>query len=218
MKLDHDPTGTVPAGYCVKSADETEPSIKRVRLPARPAFPTRVTRPRVKRHRILRLMSLLLLIALLFALVRLIASVSATDDQLLVRLGSQGTATVDLRQSLPISPYLFGANVFPELYTSSADHSSGFMSYDPAITTGLRSAHLHLLRFPGGGWGDEHLLSYDQLNAFSVLLSQVGADGMIQAQLTGITGRHTSLIDRANLAGPCADYLHNPPRYPPKGK
>ena len=62
------------------------------------------------------------------------------------------------------------------------------MSYGPAITTGLRSAHLNLLRFPGGGWGDEHLLSYDQLNAFSVLLSQVGAEGMIQARLSGPIG------------------------------
>jgi hypothetical protein len=218
MKLDHDPNETTPAAYEGQSEEETQPSLKRVHLPAQPAFPTRVPRPRVKRHRILRLMSLLLLIALLVALVRLIASVSATDDQLLVRLGDQGTATVDLRQSLPISPYLFGANVFPELYTSSADHSSGFMSYGPAITTGLRSAHLHLLRFPGGGWGDEHLLSYDQLNAFSVLLSQVGAAGMIQAQLTGITGRHTSLIDRANLAGRWVDYMNNPRSYLRKGK
>ena len=213
MKLDHDPNETVPSAYAGQSADETEPSLKRVHLPAQPAFPTRVTRPRVKRHRILRLMSLLLLIALLFALVRLIASVSATDDQLLVRLGSQGTATVDLRQSLPISPYLFGANVFPELYTSSADHSSGFMSYGPAITTGLRSAHLHLLRFPGGGWGDEHLLSYDQLNAFSVLLSQVGADGMIQARLSGPIGNVplnlASLTARADLAGRWVDYMNN---------
>src|SRR5258708_11746958 len=163
-------------------------------------------------------MSLLLLIAFLFAILRVTAHVSATDQHVLLRLVSQGTATVDLRQSLPISPYLFGANVFPELYTSSADHSSGFMSYGPAITTGLRSAHLHLLRFPGGGWGDEHLLSYDQLNAFSVLLSQVGADGMIQAQLTGITGRHTSLIDRANLAGRWVDYMNNPRSYLRKGE
>src|SRR5258707_12564256 len=153
MKLDHDPNETVPAAYEGQSEDETQPSLKRVNLPAQTVFPNRVPRPRVKRHRILRLISVLLLSALLVGLVRVIASVSATDDQLLVRLGSQGTATVDLRQSLPISPYLFGANVFPEIYTSSADHSSGFISYHPAITTGLRIAHLHLLRFPGVGSG-----------------------------------------------------------------
>ena len=214
MKLDHDPNEIVPSAYYEgQSEDETQPSLKRVHLPAQPAPPMRVSRPRVKRHRILRLMSIILLIALIFALVRLIASVSATDDQLLVRIGDQGTATVDLRQSLPISPYLFGANVFPELYTSSADQSSGFMSYSPDITTGLRSAHLNLLRFPGGGWGDEHLLSYDQLNAFSVLLSQVGAEGMIQARLSGPIGNVSlnlaSLTARADLAGSWVDYMYN---------
>src|SRR5260370_14339917 len=209
MKLNHDPGGTVPPAYEGQSEEETAPRLKRIHLPAQPAPPMRVTRPRVKRHRILRLMSLILLIALLFALVRLIASVSATNDQLLVRIGDQGTATVDLRQGLPISPYLFGANVFPELFTTSPDQSTGFMSYSPAITTGLRSARLNLLRFPGGGWGDEHLLSYDQLKAFTVLLSQVGAEGMIHAQLTGITGRHTSLTARADLARSCVDYMNN---------
>src|SRR5258708_17329891 len=217
MKLNHDPGGTVPPAYEGQSEEETAPRLKRTHLPAQPAPPMRVTRPRVKRHRILRLMSLILLIALLFALVRLIASVSATNDQLLVRIGDQGTATVDLRQGLPISPYLFGANVFPELYTSSADQSSGFMSYSPAITTGLRSARLNLLRFPGGGWGDEHLLSYDQLNAFSVLLSQVGAEGMIQAQLTGLPGRQTSLTARAELAGHWGGSMNNPRSYLRKG-
>ncbi len=213
MKFDHDPNETVPATYEGQSEEETQPSLKRIHLPAQPALPTRLSPPRVKRHRILRLMSLILLIALLFALVRLISSVSATDDQLLVRLGDQGTATVDLRQSLPISPYLFGANVFPELYTSSADQSSGFMSYDPSITSALRNAQLNLLRFPGGGWGEQHLLSYDQLNAFSVLLSQIGAQGMIQARLSGPIGNFplnlASLTARADLAGSWVDYMNN---------
>src|SRR6266446_10554389 len=222
MKFDHDPNETVPATYEGQSEEETQPSLKRIHLPAQPALPTRLSPPRVKRHRILRLMSLILLIALLFALVRLISSVSATDDQLLVRLGDQGTATVDLRQSLPISPYLFGANVFPELYTSSADQSSGFMSYSSSITTGLRSAQLNLLRFPGGGWGEEHLLSYDQLNAFSVLLSQVGAEGMVQARLSGPVGHSGNyvalLANRATLAGDWVDYMNNPRSSLRKGK
>ena len=214
MKLDHDPNETVSAAYEGQSEEETQPSLKRVTLPAQPAPPMRVSRPRVKRHRILRIMSIILLIALIFALVRLISSVSATDDQLLVRLGDQGTATVDLRQSLPISPYLFGANVFPELYTGSLDqNNTGFMSYGPAIIAGLRNAQINLLRFPGGGWGEEHLLSYDQLNAFSVLLSQVGAEGMIQARLSGPIGNVplnlASLTARADLAGSWVDYMNN---------
>jgi len=222
MKLDHDPNDTVPSAYAGQSEDETEPRLKRIHLPAQPALPTRLSQPRVKRHRILRIMSIILLIALIFALVRLISSVSATDDQLLVRIGDQGTATVDLRQGLPISPYLFGANVFPEMYTSSADQSTGFMSYDPSITTGLRNAQLNLLRFPGGGWGEEHLLSYDQLNAFSVLLSQVGAEGMIQARLSGPIGNVplnlASLTARADQAGRWVDYMNNPRSYLRKGK
>ncbi len=218
MKLNHDPSETVPAAYEGQSEEEeeeTQPRLKRVNVTARPASPARVTRPRARRRRILRIMSILLLIALLFVLVRLISNLSAADDQLLVRLGSQGTAIVDLRQGLPISPYLFGANVFPELYTSSVDQSStGFMSYGPSITAGLRNAQINLLRFPGGGWGEEHLLSYDQLNAFSVLLSQVGADGMIQARLSGPIGNGpnnlASLTNRADLAGRWVDYMNNP--------
>jgi hypothetical protein len=221
MKLDHDPNETVPAAYEGQSEEETQPRLKRINLPLQPAPPVRVSRPRVKRHRILRIMSIILLIAFIFALVRLIASVSATNDQLLVRIGDQGTATVDLRQGLPISPYLFGANVFPELYTSSADQSTGFMSYSPSITNGLRNAQLNLLRFPGGGWGEEHLLSYDQLNAFSVLLSQVGAEGMIQARLSGPIGNVplnlASLTARADLAGRWVDYMNNPRSYLRKG-
>ncbi len=67
---------------------------------------------------------------------------------------------VDLRQGTPISPYLIGANVFPETTTSSADaKNNGFMSYGPTITNGLIQAKVKLLRFPGGSWGEEHLLS-----------------------------------------------------------
>ena len=214
MKRSHDPSETAPAAYEGQSEEETEPKLKRINLPAQPALPTRLSRPRVKRHRILRIISIILLIALILVLVRLISSLSATDDQLLVRIGSQGTAIVDLRQGLPISPYLFGANVFPEIYTSSVDQSTGFMSYSPPITSGLRNAQLNLLRFPGGGWGEEHVLSYDQLNAFSTLLSEVGADGMIQARLSGPIGNGpnnlASLTARADLAGRWVDYMNNP--------
>jgi len=160
-------------------------------------------------------MNIILLITLIFALVRLASILSATDDQLRLSLGSQGTALVDLRQSSAISPYLFGANVFPKISSDSVDQRySGFMNYSSPITSGLRNAHINLLRFPGGSWGEEHLLSYDQLNDFSVLLSEVGADGMIQVPLTGPTGKSShvlaSLVDRANLAGRWVDYMNNP--------
>ena len=223
MKRNHDSGGTVPAAYEGQSAEETAPRRERVSLPGQPASPARVTRPDVRRRRTLRIMSLILLLALLFALVRLISILSAADDQLLVRIGNQERALVDLRQGSPISPYLFGANVFPELYTSSMDREyTGFMSYSPAITTGLRSAQLNLLRFPGGGWGEQHLLSYDQLNAFSVLLSQVGAEGMVQVRLSGPVGHSGNyvalLVNRATLAGDWVDYMNNPRSSLRKGK
>jgi hypothetical protein len=215
MKFDHDPNETVPATYDKQSEEEdTKPKLKRINLGAQPASPIRLPQPRVKRRRTLRIMGIILLIALIFALVRLISNLSATDDQLLVRIGNQGTAIVDLRQGLSISPYLFGANVFPEMNTNSVDQSTGFMSYSPSVANGLQNAHINLLRFPGGGWGDEHILSYDQLNAFSILLSEVRADGMIQARLSGPIGNDSynlaSLTDRANLAGRWVDYMNNP--------
>ncbi len=215
MKLNHDPGEAVPVAHegQIEEGEDTEPALKRVNLTAPPFSPIRLPQPRVKRRRALRIISIILLIALIFALVRLIANLSATDDPLLVRIGNQGTAIVDQRQSLPISPYLFGANVFPEFNTNSVDQVNGFMDYSSPITDGLRNAHIKLLRFPGGGWGEEHLLSYDQLNAFSVLLSKLGADGMIQARLSGHVGNGLnnlgSVLDRANLAGRWVDYMNN---------
>ncbi len=215
MKLSDNPGGTVPAAHNGQSKERTLSTLTRENFATQTATPSRLSQPRVKSHRVLRIMSIILLIMLIFALVRLSPVLSAIDDQLLVSPGSQGTALVDLRQSLPISPYLYGANVFPEIGSNSMDQRfSGFMSYSPSITSGLRNAHVHLLRFPGGNWGDEHLLSYDQLNDFSVLLSEVGADGMIQVPLSGPTGNSShdpaSLIDRATLAGRWVDYMNNP--------
>ena len=216
MKLDHDQDENVPAAYERKSevGEDTEPALKRINIKVPSVSRVRVSQPRIKRRRTLRIISLILIILLIFVLVRLISNLSAADDQLLVRIGDQGTATVDLRQSLPISPYLFGVNVFPKFNTNSVDQVNGFMDYSSPVTDGLKNAHIDLLRFPGGGWGEEHLLSYDQLNAFSALLSKIGADGMIQARLSGPVGNSpynlASLMDRANLAGRWVDYMNNP--------
>jgi hypothetical protein len=104
--------------------------------------------------------------------------------------------------------------ISPKFNTNSVDQVNGFMDYSSPITNGLRNAHINLPRFPGVGWGEEHLLSYDQLNAFSVLLSKLGADGMIQARLPGPIGKGLnnleSLINRAHLAGRWVDYMNNP--------
>jgi hypothetical protein len=177
-------------------------------------FTPRLLRPPAKYRGLLHTLIILLVILLILATVRLSSVFSGTNDQLLVRLG-HSMITVDLRQSSPISPYLLGANAFPELHTHSLDQSfNGFMNYGTPITKGLHDAHTNLLRFPGGIWGEEHILSNDQLNAFAVLLSQVGAEGMVQARISGpITGYTdqsvTTLQSRANLAGNWVDYMNN---------
>jgi hypothetical protein len=167
LKLDHDPGESAPAAHegQIEEGEETEPALKRVNLTSPPFSPMRFPQPRVKRHRTLRIVAMILLIALIFALVRLIANLNPSDDQLLVRIGDQGTGIVDLRQGLPISPYLFGANVFPEFSTISVDQVNGFMDYTSPVTDGLRNAHINLLRFPGGGWGVELLIGENMLLA-----------------------------------------------------
>jgi hypothetical protein len=188
----------------------------RENLTRQPISLLRSLKPFVGYRRLFRIVSILLLILLIFLLVHVSTTIlSGADDQLLVRIGNQGTTIVDLRQGFPVSPYLFGANVFPEQNTSSVDQKyNGFMSYSPPVANGLQNAHIQLLRFPGGTWGEDHLLSYDQLNAFSALLSQTGAEGMIQTRLSGPVGHSgnqvASLVSRVNLADNWVDYMNNP--------
>lgn len=177
----------------------------------RPELP----KPPVRSRNLLRVLLVLIVILLIFAAIRLNTTLSASDDQLLVQIGNQSPATVDLSQSLPISPDLFGVNTFPEIGTRSLDQEhSGIMSYSPLVSGGLQDAHIKLLRFPGGAWGEQHLLSYDQLNAFSTLLSQTGSEGMIQARLSGQVGHSgqyvNTLFNRATLAADWVDYMNNP--------
>src|SRR5947209_107929 len=176
--------------------------------------PHRTTPASTQRRRVLGIMSALLLIIFILAGVRLAALASAGNDELLVRVGNQQVVTLDLRQSLPISPDLLGTNVFPLSGTRSADNAQGFMDYSPPLTAGLTDAHITLLRFPGGKWGEEHSLSLDQLSAFSTLLQETHADGMVQAQLSGpIQGNSSDLTDvasRAAVAGRWVDFLNNP--------
>jgi hypothetical protein len=172
-----------------------------------------------RRRRVFVLVSALLLITLIFAAVRVTSVLSGNDDQLVLKVGDQQQALVDLRQSVPISPYLFGVNVFPKDQTNSVDQNyTGFMSYGPQVVNGLQNANIKLLRFPGGSWGEDqpnqnHILSLEQLYDFSTLLNQVGADGMIQARLSNpidATGKPATLAERANLAGRWVDFMSNP--------
>lgn len=194
-----------------------EPTSQR-RTPARqvaPAIAIRSGSANLFARRLPRIVAVLLIMLLVVIFVRLSTSVTLTGDGLLAQVGNQGSALIDLRQSMPISPYLFGANVFPKSLTSSLDHSdTGFMNYSAPVVDGLRNARVKLLRFPGGKWSEEHVLSFDQLNAFSELLSQTGAKGMIQARLSGPIGTSVpgleSLAGRADLAGRWVDFMNNP--------
>jgi hypothetical protein len=159
-------------------------------------------------------MSVLLFIILIFAAVRLAAFATATNDELQVRVGSQQVVTLDLRQSLAINPDILGANVFPQIGTSSQDKASGFMDYSSPLSTGLQDAHVKLLRFPGGKWGEDHLLTLDQLSAFSTLLNETDADGMVQVRVSGPTGggfnELTALTSRIQVATRWIDFMNNP--------
>jgi hypothetical protein len=195
--------------------------LKPVQVPQKSTMTARATphlllSRRLDRHRRLTLVIGVLLIGLLALLVvRAGAIWSATDDRLVVQIGGQASTLVDLRQSSPISPYLFGTNVFPETSTRSVDgYGTGFMSYGAPVTNGLRNARVNLLRFPGGNWGEEHLLSYDQLNSYSALLEKTGSQGMIQVRLSGSMNNSVadlqSQANRADLAGRWVDYMNNP--------
>ena len=178
--------------------------------------PRRVPPDTKRRRNILTLLSVVFLVALIFAALRLGAIASGSDDTLQLHIGSQQGATIDLRQvsATPISPYLLGTNVFPLAGSSSiGEVSSGFMNYTSFMSTNLRDMNVKLLRYPGGKWGDDHVLSFAQLDDFSRILNQTGSDGMLQAHITGpVKGNPIGITDvagGANYAGGIVDYMNN---------
>src|SRR5579864_6073847 len=64
------------------------------------------------RRRLFIILSTVLLLALIFAAVRAASVASSTNEQLSLTIGGQQSALLDLRQSMPISPYINGVNVF----------------------------------------------------------------------------------------------------------
>jgi hypothetical protein len=84
------------------------------------------------------------------------------------------------------------------------------MNYSTPIAKGLQAAHVKLLRFPGGNWGENHVASLSQLDDFSTLLSRVGADGMVQVQISAPSnGSLTDLATRAKRAAQLVDFMNN---------
>ena len=164
-----------------------------------------------RRGRRKMLLVLLLVGAVTISTVLGAASFLHGNTTIIAQTVGQAPVSIDLNQSFPISPYLLGSNVFPQAGTDSKDAAqSGFMSYGPQVVAGLKSAHIQLLRFPGGNWGEEHTPSVAQLNDFSSLLNQVGAEGIMQAQLSDPNDvTPVSLDVRATRASLLVDYMNN---------
>lgn len=157
-----------------------------------------------------RLLLLLLASALVVSFVLVAARGQQIGTTLTLQISGQATTHANLNQSFPLSPYVLGSNAFPMAGTTAKDPAGrGFMSYSARVVQGLRSAGIKLLRFPGGNWGEEHTLSTAQLNDFSSLLNQVGAEGYMQAPLSDpLDPVPASLATRASRAAQLVAYMN----------
>jgi hypothetical protein len=148
-------------------------------------------------RRLVAILAVVTLVLVILAGIRFSTLSSNTGDQLTIHIASQQDAVVDLRQSVPISPYLFGANALPKIASNSTDATnSGVMPYSPKLAQGLQTMGIKMLRYPGGSWGEQHILSNDQLNDFNQMLTDTKAAGMLQVHLGGTK----SDTDAAQLA------------------
>lgn len=176
----------------------------------------RVTRRPVKRPKQgkARLKPFLLFLAGALVIVGVldVANLLRSTTTLTVHIAGQAQVRIDLNQSLALSPYLLGSNVFPLLGTSSKDPGGqGFMGYYSPVISGLRSAGVKLLRFPGGNFDEQHTPSTQQLDALSNLLNQVGAEGLMQVQLSDpLDKTPVPLTTRATRAALLVEYMNNP--------
>ncbi len=169
---------------------------------------------RPPRRRFIAIASLVLLVLLIFAALRF-SMVATSNDLIQVRIGDQQAATLDLRQSMPINPYFMGTNVFPLANTNSFDAvSQGFMHFTPLVQGDLNNINIGFLRYPGGDWGEQHILSLSQLRDLTNMLIATHSQGMIQVHISGpINGQPqgmTSIDAGANLAASWVNYMNNP--------
>lgn len=194
--------------YSINNANAGTPPAPAQGWASAPVAPPKWQRRRKRRG---KLLLMLLAGALVITTVLIAANLYRSVTTLDVQVGGQQTQQIDLSQSVPVSPYLLGSNVFPRTGTLAKDQAGkGFMSYDQSVVAGLRSAGIKLLRFPGGNWGEEHTPSAQQLNAFSGLLNQVGAQGMMQVQLSDpLDVTPVPLQTRATRAALLVDYMNN---------
>lgn len=127
---------------------------------------------------------------------RVYSANAGMGDTLAIHIENQQPVTIDLGSSKPRSPYVFGMNVFPREGTQALDGAYGFMPYDASTVTGLTGAGVTMLRFPGGTWGEEHTLSYAQINAFLSLAQQTHAAPLIVVRLAGSTPEQAAALVR----------------------
>ncbi len=83
-----------------------------------------------------------------------------------------GKVFVDASRTMgKVSPMVFGTNVGPWQYLTR--------SMRPYVL----KANFGLLRFPGGNWGDEYMLTHEQLDKFVELCRKLGAQPLVQVKL-----------------------------------
>src|ERR1051325_5259337 len=79
-----------------------------------------------------------------------------------------GGLYVDAAQDLgPISPLVYGTNYGP------------WLGLPLQLKSDAVAAHLTLMRFPGGNWGDQNDLTTLQIDTFMFLCKELGAEPMI---------------------------------------
>ncbi len=126
--------------------------------------------------------------------VRTIAANFGTGETLRVNVDNEQPIIIDTHSGLPRSPYVFGVNVFPAGGTQAFDGAPGFMPYDADTVAGLKSAGITMLRFPGGTWGQEHTLSYAQINKFLALAQQIHAAPLIEIRLSNSSPQQAAAL------------------------
>src|SRR2546429_5807684 len=89
-------------------------------------------------RRLVAILAVVTLVLVVLSGIRIRMLAADSGDLLTIHIASQQDAVVDLRQSVPISPYLFGANALPKIASDSTDvANSGVMPYSPKLVQGL---------------------------------------------------------------------------------
>jgi len=106
-----------------------------------------------------------------------------------VRTPAAGGLYVDAAQRQgAISPYVYGSNYGPLLFVP--------LQMQPSA----QEAHLTVLRYPGGNWGDNNDIDLWNLDQFVAFARQIGAEPYICVRLKGGTAqRAADLVRYANV-------------------